>query len=58
MDKVQKPCKSECYTPSSEPFRIYRRERERKKYKKKGQEKERTVGKKKETKAGKEERKD
>jgi hypothetical protein len=23
MDKVQKPSNSECYTPSSEPFRIY-----------------------------------
>jgi hypothetical protein len=23
MDKVQKPNNSECYTPSSEPFRIY-----------------------------------
>jgi hypothetical protein len=25
MDKVQKPSNSECYTPSSEPFRIYRK---------------------------------
>jgi hypothetical protein len=24
MDKVQKPSNSECYAPSSEPFRIYR----------------------------------
>jgi hypothetical protein len=23
MEKVQKPSNSECYTPSSEPFRIY-----------------------------------
>jgi hypothetical protein len=23
MDEVQKPSNSECYTPSSEPFRIY-----------------------------------
>jgi hypothetical protein len=23
MDKVQKPSSSECYAPSSEPFRIY-----------------------------------
>jgi hypothetical protein len=23
MDSVQKPSNSECYTPSSEPFRIY-----------------------------------
>jgi hypothetical protein len=23
MKKVQKPSNSECYTPSSEPFRIY-----------------------------------
>jgi hypothetical protein len=23
MDEVQKPSDSECYTPSSEPFRIY-----------------------------------
>jgi hypothetical protein len=26
MDKVQKPINSECYTPSSEPIRIYNRE--------------------------------
>jgi hypothetical protein len=24
MDKVQKPSNSECYTPSSEPIRIYK----------------------------------
>jgi hypothetical protein len=24
MDKVQKPSNSECYTPSLEPFRIYK----------------------------------
>jgi hypothetical protein len=23
MDKVQKPSNNECYTPSSEPFRMY-----------------------------------
>jgi hypothetical protein len=23
MDKVQKPTNSQCYTPSSEPFRFY-----------------------------------
>jgi hypothetical protein len=23
MDKVQKPSSNECYTPSSEPFRMY-----------------------------------
>jgi hypothetical protein len=27
MDKVQKPTNSECYTPSSEPIRIYMIER-------------------------------
>jgi hypothetical protein len=24
MDKAQKPSNAECYTPSSEPFRIYK----------------------------------
>jgi hypothetical protein len=27
MDKVQKPSINECYTPSSEPYRVYPRDR-------------------------------